>query len=43
LLVFILEVFQELSLELLHVVISCVNNLCFEAVGNEMIANNAAV
>jgi len=43
LLMFILEVFQELSPEVLDVVISCVDNFCLEVVGNKIIANNGAV
>lgn len=43
LLMFILEVFQEPSLEVLDAVISCVDNFCLEVVGNKIIANNVAV
>ncbi|GAU27287.1 hypothetical protein TSUD_125680 [Trifolium subterraneum] len=35
LLVFILEAFEELGLEVLHARVSCVNDFCLEAVGNK--------
>lgn len=39
LLVFILEAFEELGLEVLQARVSCVDNFCLEAVGNRVIAN----